>query len=203
MRSAPVPLTEVSRTPNGIRTRAAALKGRCPRPLDDGGATATAAMPVAPAVGDRFSIGDRRQRRQSSCREQRPACRAAATATNPPGGRLRLPARAARLALPRLVEEVLGDRRLLAFIRDDDPGHNVREQPCPGGEQGYQRGENPDEVDVHAGVFGHPGADAGDDPVFTRTEKYLAAPVRITHVCSIPHPAVPLPSGSDTLGSPP
>src|SRR4051812_15878066 len=24
-------------TPNGIRTRAAALKGRCPRPLDDGG----------------------------------------------------------------------------------------------------------------------------------------------------------------------
>jgi hypothetical protein len=23
--------------PNGIRTRAAALKGRCPRPLDDGG----------------------------------------------------------------------------------------------------------------------------------------------------------------------
>ena len=27
----------VLRTPNGIRTRAAALKGRCPRPLDDGG----------------------------------------------------------------------------------------------------------------------------------------------------------------------
>ena len=26
-------------TPNGIRTRAAALKGRCPRPLDDGGET--------------------------------------------------------------------------------------------------------------------------------------------------------------------
>src|SRR6266702_617504 len=44
--------------PNGIRTRAAALKGRCPRPLDDGGLTATAVLPVAPAVGDRFSIGD-------------------------------------------------------------------------------------------------------------------------------------------------
>jgi hypothetical protein len=28
-----------SSTPNGIRTRAAALKGRCPRPLDDGGGT--------------------------------------------------------------------------------------------------------------------------------------------------------------------
>ena len=26
-----------SRTPNGIRTRVAAVKGRCPRPLDDGG----------------------------------------------------------------------------------------------------------------------------------------------------------------------
>ena len=26
-----------ARAPNGIRTRAAALKGRCPRPLDDGG----------------------------------------------------------------------------------------------------------------------------------------------------------------------
>jgi len=27
----------MGRAPNGIRTRAAALKGRCPRPLDDGG----------------------------------------------------------------------------------------------------------------------------------------------------------------------
>ncbi len=30
------------RTPNGIRTRAAAVKGRCPRPLDDGGSGTTA-----------------------------------------------------------------------------------------------------------------------------------------------------------------
>ena len=29
--------TEVRSTPNGIRTRAATLKGWCPRPLDDGG----------------------------------------------------------------------------------------------------------------------------------------------------------------------
>lgn len=28
------------RTPNGIRTRAVAVKGRCPRPLDDGGLAA-------------------------------------------------------------------------------------------------------------------------------------------------------------------
>jgi hypothetical protein len=34
----------VSGAPNGIRTRAAALKGRCPRPLDDGGRTAFAAL---------------------------------------------------------------------------------------------------------------------------------------------------------------
>ena len=38
-------LTEVvSGAPNGIRTRAAALKGRCPRPLDDGGRAAFAAL---------------------------------------------------------------------------------------------------------------------------------------------------------------
>ena len=53
------------RAPNGIRTRAAALKGRCPRPLDDGGSTDIAALPVAPAVGDRPSIGDEPQCRQS------------------------------------------------------------------------------------------------------------------------------------------
>jgi hypothetical protein len=31
------PADPASSAPNGIRTRAAALKGRCPRPLDDGG----------------------------------------------------------------------------------------------------------------------------------------------------------------------
>jgi hypothetical protein len=62
-------LAIASRTPNGIRTRAAALKGRCPRPLDDGGSTTTAALPVAPAVGDRFSIGDGWHRRQSGSRQ--------------------------------------------------------------------------------------------------------------------------------------
>ena len=32
-----LPADPASSAPNGIRTRAAALKGRCPRPLDDGG----------------------------------------------------------------------------------------------------------------------------------------------------------------------
>ena len=57
------------RAPNGIRTRAAALKGRCPRPLDDGGSTIVA-LPVAPAVGDRPSIGDERHCRQSGSRSR-------------------------------------------------------------------------------------------------------------------------------------
>ena len=35
--STPACMKLVERAPNGIRTRAAALKGRCPRPLDDGG----------------------------------------------------------------------------------------------------------------------------------------------------------------------
>src|SRR5918996_6007263 len=46
----------VLRAPNGIRTRAAALKGRSPRPLDDGGDTWTAS-PWLVAVGDRSRIG--------------------------------------------------------------------------------------------------------------------------------------------------
>src|ERR1022692_234397 len=59
-------LADASRAPNGIRTRAAALKGRCPRPLDDGGSTVTAALPLAPAVGDCPSIGDGACYRQSA-----------------------------------------------------------------------------------------------------------------------------------------
>ena len=58
--------TEASSAPNGIRTRAAALKGRCPRPLDDGGSTVIAAVPLAPAVGDCPSIGDEARYRQSA-----------------------------------------------------------------------------------------------------------------------------------------
>lgn len=37
-------LEPLLRTPNGIRTRAAAVKGRCPRPLDDGGLDHTSAL---------------------------------------------------------------------------------------------------------------------------------------------------------------
>jgi hypothetical protein len=43
--------------PNGIRTRVAALKGRNPRPLDDGGASASRALLIPlPPEGSRDSI---------------------------------------------------------------------------------------------------------------------------------------------------
>jgi hypothetical protein len=63
-----------SGAPNGIRTRAAALKGRCPRPLDDGGLTAFAAV----------TLGARRRglpqhRGQPAC----PAKRSQATRSHP------------------------------------------------------------------------------------------------------------------------
>jgi hypothetical protein len=62
-----------SGAPNGIRTRAAALKGRCPRPLDDGGCDGYRRRePSAPAVGDCPSIGDNRRARQSVA-DARPA----------------------------------------------------------------------------------------------------------------------------------
>src|SRR5258706_8762823 len=127
MRCARFLLTSVSRTPNGIRTRAAALKGRCPWPLDDGGSTATAGLPVAPAVGDRLSIGDGRHWRQSRCRHRH---RLAWPGTGlSPGRRVTRAgcACSASLALPVLVDELLGDRGLLAFLRDDKPRDHVRE----------------------------------------------------------------------------
>lgn len=43
------------RIPNGIRTRVAAVKGRCPRPLDDGDRCVSVDRY---AVGDRISIGE-------------------------------------------------------------------------------------------------------------------------------------------------
>ena len=51
----------VFRTPNGIRTRAATLKGWCPRPLDDGGLgtrldESVATLTGLPAVSTRRSL---------------------------------------------------------------------------------------------------------------------------------------------------
>src|SRR5215472_11136687 len=97
-----------SGAPNGIRTRAAALKGRCPRPLDDGGSTTLAAgtrgarrrgppqhrgrTTLAAKRPTHASILDGRGRQATACRPRRTSGFAA------------------------LVDQVLGDRRLLAFL---------------------------------------------------------------------------------------
>jgi predicted Zn-dependent protease with MMP-like domain len=52
------------RTPNGIRTRAAAVKGRCPGPLDDGGLLELA--PDVTSPGDPESIRDGRPANQNA-----------------------------------------------------------------------------------------------------------------------------------------
>ena len=39
-------LLQVLRAPNGIRTRVTAVKGRCPRPLDDGDVRGWAILPA-------------------------------------------------------------------------------------------------------------------------------------------------------------
>jgi hypothetical protein len=44
-------LLEEPRAPNGIRTRAVALKGRCPRPLDDGGSDGYRRSCISPPSG--------------------------------------------------------------------------------------------------------------------------------------------------------
>jgi hypothetical protein len=59
--------------PNGIRTRAAALKGRCPRPLDDGGSNELwPAVTLAPAVGNGLSIGEKGGQQQSASDKHSP-----------------------------------------------------------------------------------------------------------------------------------
>ena len=45
-------VTAVASTPNGIRTRATAVKGRRPRPLDDGGQNR-----ISPRHSQRFTLG--------------------------------------------------------------------------------------------------------------------------------------------------
>ena len=67
----------VERTPNGIRTRAAALKGRSPRPLDDGGlGRRCSPRPQRLSVGSPPSIGQARP--EFAVRVPQPAGAAAA-----------------------------------------------------------------------------------------------------------------------------
>ena len=53
------------RTPNGIRTRVSALKGRDPRPLDDGGEVPTRPRPGGSA--GQYSVGGERTEPTHPC----------------------------------------------------------------------------------------------------------------------------------------
>jgi hypothetical protein len=72
----------------------------------------------------------------------------------------------ARLAATRLLDQVLGDRRVLPFLWDDDPRRQVHQHEDPRRHQGQGDEDQPDHRGVDAGVLTDPGADAGQEPTF-------------------------------------
>ncbi len=86
--------------PNGIRTRVAAVKGRCPGPLDDGDAVVWAAHPsggatvrasagggqraAGAALGAEAPFTTRASFTRPCCTSAPAACSAAARVANPP-----------------------------------------------------------------------------------------------------------------------
>ena len=86
--------------PNGIRIRAAGLKGRCPRPLDDGGSRAApgiipdarrgeSALPAAPGKGSGRLSAAARICRRSPGRRSRPSLSSPGSCTRGSGRRSR------------------------------------------------------------------------------------------------------------------
>ena len=71
-----------------------------------------------------------------------------------------------RLAATRLLDQVLGDRRALPFLWDDDPRRQVHQHEDT--ERHHRQGDEdqPDHGGVDSGVFAEPGADAGHEPTF-------------------------------------
>jgi len=71
-----------------------------------------------------------------------------------------------RLAATRLLDQVLGDRRALPFLWDDDPRRQVHQHEDA--ERHHPQGDEdqPDHSGVDSGVFAEPGADAGHEPTF-------------------------------------
>jgi MFS family permease len=69
-----------------------------------------------------------------------------------------------RLAATRLLDQVLGDRRALPFLWDDDPRRQVRQHEDAERHQRQGDEDQPDHGGVDSGVLAEPGADAGHEP---------------------------------------
>ena len=71
-----------------------------------------------------------------------------------------------RLAATRLLDQVLGDRRALPFLWDDDPRREVHQHENADRHQRQGNEDQPDHGGVDTGVLAEPGADAGHEPTF-------------------------------------
>ena len=69
-----------------------------------------------------------------------------------------------RLALARLLDQVLGDRAVLALLRDDNPSRQVDKHEETAGEHGKRGEHGADDVGVDTGVLPDPGADTSHYP---------------------------------------
>jgi hypothetical protein len=72
----------------------------------------------------------------------------------------------ARLAATRLLDQVLGDRRALPFLWDDDPRREVHQHEDAESHHRQGNEDQPDHGGVDTGVLAEPGADAGHEPTF-------------------------------------
>ncbi len=70
----------------------------------------------------------------------------------------------ARLAATRLLDQVLGDRRALPFLWDDDPRRQVHQHEDADGHHRQGHEDQPDHGGVDTGILAEPGADAGHEP---------------------------------------
>ena len=71
-----------------------------------------------------------------------------------------------RLAATRLLDQVLGDRRALPFLWDDDPRRQVHQHEDAERHHRQRDEDQPDHGGVDTGVLAEPGADAGHEPTF-------------------------------------
>ena len=72
----------------------------------------------------------------------------------------------ARLTATRLLDQVLGDRRGLPFLWDDNPRRQVYEREDAGRYQGESDEDQADHRGVDTGVLADPGADPGHEASF-------------------------------------